>query len=127
MNKLFERRKERRFSVKGGAMVNLHNPSIFRFGRSKRTELGPVVNISMGGLASLYVNKKNKPITANILSITMPKENIKINDISFSIVSDYKTISLPESETIRKCSIKFDNLTDNQINSLRDFIKNHTQ
>jgi esterase/lipase len=127
MNRIIERRKQRRFSVKGGAIVNLHNPSFFRFGRPKRTELGPVVNISMGGLASLYVNKKNKPITANILSITMPKENIKIDDISFSIVSDYKTISLPESETIRKCSIKFDNLTDDQINSLKDFIKNHTQ
>jgi esterase/lipase len=127
MNNLFERRKERRFNVKGGALVNLQNPSIFRFGRSKQTELGPVVNISMGGLASLYVNKKNKPITANMLSITMPKENIKIDDISFSIVSDYKTISLPENETIRKCSIKFDNLSDNQINSLKDFIKNHTQ
>ena len=127
MDRVLERRRQRRYSVNGGAMVNLHNPSIFRFGRSKQVELGPVANISMGGLASLYVIKKNKPITANILSITMPKENITIENISFSIVSDYKTISLPESETIRKCSIKFNNLTDNQINSLKDLIRNHTQ
>jgi hypothetical protein len=124
MTTILERRKQRRFKVKkGGAFVDLHKSHFFRLGKSKIVELGPVVNISVGGLSALYVNRKVRPAKSNLLSIRTSKDNVKIDDFLFQIVSDHETIILPGAGPVRKCGIKFDKLSENQISSLENFIQ----
>jgi hypothetical protein len=78
MTSILERRKQRRFRVKkGGAFVDLHKPHFFRLGKSKIAELGPVVNISVGGLAALYVDRKVRPAKFNLLSIRTSKYTLR--------------------------------------------------
>ncbi len=45
------RRKWKRYKIKGGAIVLLHKPRLIDIGKPKMIELGPVIDISMGGLA----------------------------------------------------------------------------
>jgi len=128
MNTIFERRKHRRHHVKkGGALVDINKLHLLSFGRSKIVELGPIVDISMGGLGVLYVGKKLRPTNSNLLSIRMPKDNIKVGKLSFQVVSDHATIFLPGSGAVRKCGIKFDKLTENQNLSLKNLIQNHSK
>jgi hypothetical protein len=128
MDTILERRKHRRHHLKqDGALVDLHKHHLLRFGKYKTFELGPLVDISMGGIGVLYVGKQLRPANSNLLSIRMSKDNSTIDKLSFQVVSDCATIFLPGSAAVRKCGIKFDKLTNHQNLSLQNFIQNHTK
>ena len=55
-----QRRQWKRYKLKGGAIVLLHKPRFMEIGKPKLVELGPVIDISRGGLAVQYVESEKR-------------------------------------------------------------------
>jgi len=111
-----ERRQSTRFRPKDGTMaVNRH-------------ALGPVINISMGGLSFRYMGANTAKSIKNKLGIFLGSENILIDKLPTKVVAD-KLISQGSSflkTPTRECSLQFLELTPVQREKLTDFISNKT-
>jgi hypothetical protein len=115
-----ERRKHKRFKVAGNAYAMV-TPLAHR-----RSE---ILDISRGGLALSYVPQKDEPKIAIEVD---PYLHIFLEDISFCLlripiqtVSDVevKTEHIPSS--VRRRSVKFGAMTQNQVGELEYFLQNH--
>jgi hypothetical protein len=62
----------------------------------------------------------------NKLSISKTPDEIKIDKVPFKAVSDFSESRLPNAKFLRRCGIKFGELTPNQKNQLYYFIQEHT-
>lgn len=112
-----ERRQFERFRPKDGTMaVNSH-------------ALGPVIDISMGGLSFRYiVEDASKPIS-DTLGIFLSSDNILLDKLSTKLIADEfvsQSTSFLKTST-RKRSIQFLNLTETQRKNLENFINEKTQ
>ena len=111
-----ERRQFTRFRPKDGTMAVNHHA------------LGPVINISLGGLSFRYMGEDNSKTVSDLLGIFLGSENILIEKLPTKVVTD-KLISQGSTflkTPTRQRSIKFTNLTKMQRDKLTDFISNKT-
>ena len=114
-----ERRKFKRFRPKHGTMaVNTH-------------ALGPVVNISMGGLCFRYIdNSLSQPLSDSI-DMFLSSDDIFIDNIKVRIVSDKLSSEKPSLSfskiILRECAIQFLNLTVAQKKEFKKFILTKTE
>jgi hypothetical protein len=117
------RRKWKRFETVSGAVVILNKPQLKGLLGIKRVELGPIVNISMGGLAVQYVENKHRSAEYSELSIYFPSEGIVLDRVPFETISDFEITQMPDDKVIRKRCVKFGTLTTYQAFQLEEFIK----
>jgi hypothetical protein len=126
INSETKKRKWDRFKIKGGAIVMLQKPRMINLGKPKLIELGPIVDISWGGIAIQYIDSKDRQIDASEISISIPPDGIKLENIPFETVSDVEVAELPDSKKIRRRSIKFGNMDQTQKVKLVNFLQNFT-
>jgi len=126
MSTVAERRKQVRYSVREGAVVDLQHPRWFNFGRPKSVKLGSIINICDGGLSVLYPGNNLRSTTADKLSISMPDADIRIKDIPYKTISDFEVWKPARSEPARKCGVKFGKLNAEQKLLLNAFIQECT-
>ncbi len=111
-----ERRRFKRFRPKDGTMaVNRH-------------ALGPVINISMGGLSFRYMGEDSTKQVSDILGIFLGLDDVLIERIVTKVISD-KLISHGSSfmkTSTRQRSIQFTKLTHSQRENLEEFIGSKT-
>ena len=120
------RRKWKRFRMTSGATVLLHKPSLIGFGKPSYIELGPVIDISMGGLATKYFNSKKRQTDCLELSLSVANDGIKAEGLPFEIVADFKFADLPDGREVRKRCVEFGKLDSYKLFQLETFIKNYT-
>ena len=120
------RRKFKRFRIKGSAIVLLHRPRLISIGKPKLVELGPVVDISIGGMAVQYIEHKNRSLEGELLSIRVAGNGIKLESLPFRIVLNRVLASMPDGRKIHKCCFEFHQLSAYQRFQLESFIKSHT-
>ncbi len=112
-----ERRKFKRYRPKGGTIaINDH-------------ALGPVINISMGGLSFRYLEGCSTKSSSNSLGIFLGSDDILIDHITSKVISDQliPQESLFLKTSTRQRSIQFLNLNERQRQNLEDFINEKTQ
>lgn len=111
-----ERRHFQRFRPKDGTMaVSQH-------------VLGPILNISMGGLSFQYIETIPDQEIPDTLGVFLGSDDILIEKIATRLISDtirQTTPSFLKSST-RQRSLQFINLTDKQRTLLQDFIGHKT-
>lgn len=111
-----ERRQFKRFRPKDGTMaVSDH-------------ALGPVTNISMGGLSFQYMAMASVTPILDILGIFLGSDDLLIDKIPTKVITD-KMISQGSvflKTSTRQCSIQFTNLSNSQRSNLEDFISTKT-
>ncbi|MFC1488903.1 hypothetical protein ACFL6B_03545 [Thermodesulfobacteriota bacterium] len=120
------RRKWKRFRMKSGAIVMLHKPSLIGFGKVSYIELGPVIDISMGGLAVKYINSKKRQIDCFELSLSVANDGVRVEGMPFEVVADFKVVELPDGIEVRKRCVQFGKLDPYKSFQLETFIKNNT-
>jgi c-di-GMP-binding flagellar brake protein YcgR len=108
-----DRRRFTRFTPKNGTVaVNDHT-------------LGPIVNISMGGLAFQCMDDDNSASRSNHFGIFLGSDDILIDGIQSQIVSSSR-LKTPKNAfmqtKIRQLSIQFLNLSSMQQKKLKNFI-----
>jgi len=122
MNKtreLVEQRKHRRFKIKGDASFALD---------SDGSERGKIIDISMGGLSFCYVGPRCFTSHALESGKIFDDDRIFLTGIPFDCVSDCEIATgRPENSVmVRRCSLKFNQLTAAQFDQLENFIWNRT-
>lgn len=118
-NKLAERRKSKRFQVEHGA---------FAVVRPEFTKLGQIIDISHEGLAFQYAvtaTQKNEP---SELDIFLTGDGFYLEHMPFETVSDRRATRKSSKGflPLRRCSVRFKEVTGTQIALLEYFIQNHT-
>jgi len=125
-NSITRRRKWKRFKVKGGAIVLLHKARLLDVGKPKLIELGPVIDISMGGLAVQFVESKTRLQALETISISIPSIGVALPDLQCNVILEKVLTTLPNGKKIYNRCVEFINLTKVQNLQLESFIRKHT-
>jgi hypothetical protein len=111
-----ERRKHRRFKVKGAFIVL----------RPYDAKLGTIVDISMDGLTCDYFCAEDPSKESTTLDI-FTDGDFRLFGVPCRTISDFETLKTPlPSMRKRRCGVQFGELTQSQMSQLEDFIQNYT-
>jgi hypothetical protein len=110
-----DRRKQKRFSVHRDAFVAV-GPHF--------DKVGPIIDVSMGGLAFHYlaIGKQKDGLSADIF---LTNRDFFVGYVPFDIIGDFEVPNTQPSgiATIRRCNLRFRDLTQSHISKLRYFIE----
>jgi len=109
-----ELRKQNRFKLREGIIVAFQKPRLFKLGRPRIVKTASIFDINRRGLAFQYISHKMWPADFNKLSILQTTDEIEIDNVLYEVVSDFKASNFTKSKPIRKCGVKFGELTLNQ-------------
>ena len=118
--------KWKRYKLKGGAIVLIPKPRLLDIGKPKLIELGPVIDISMGGLAVQYIESKQRKLDTETISISIPSLGFALEDLQCRVVLEKVVASLPNGKQIYNRCVEFVKLTSVQNLQLESFIRKHT-
>lgn len=116
-----ERRKHKRYKAVEGAYAAIS---------PKSNKLGQIIDISMGGLCFKYIDTEDEseePEKRNEESIFLSSMGYYVGDLPFQTIADYEITDTPSfsSMKVRKCHIKFTDLTFKQLFDLDYYLKNN--
>jgi len=109
-----ELRKQNRFKLREGIIVAFQKPRLFKLGRPRIVKTASIFDINRRGLAFQYISHKMWPADFDKLSILQTTDEIEIDNVLYEVVSDFKASNFTKSKPIRKCGVKFGELTLNQ-------------
>lgn len=114
-NKVFEFRREQRLRLKSGA---------FAISDATIPEVGQILDISMGGLAFLYMDQGARSRGIFSLELLLDDNCLHLEDVQARIVSDFEMSSEGPSSFIkmRRCGVQFIDLSRSQWKLLESFI-----
>jgi len=104
----------------------LHKPRLLDIGKPKLIELGPVIDISMGGLATQYVESKSRQQESETISISIPSVGVILADLQCKVIIEKIITCLPNGKQIYNRCVEFVDLTSVQNLQLESFIRKHT-
>lgn len=115
-----EKRKFKRFKVKDLSFALLKS--------SFYEELGEIIDISKGGLAFQYLVGENQIKESVELDIILAGNGLHIKKLPCKTISAFEIINKIDFSSLKmkRHSIKFGELDNNQISELDYFIKQHT-
>jgi Tfp pilus assembly protein PilZ len=106
-----ERRREKRFQPKVSLFALLDIPF---------SEMGEIIDISMGGLSFRYISDKALPKGSLSLDLLCVDDGFHLHRLPVKTVAQ----SLLAGQ-VRRGRVKFDRLTDRQVSQVRHFIQTH--
>ena len=109
-----ELRKQNRFKLREGIVVAFQKPRLLKLGRPRIVKTASIIDINRRGLAFQYMSHKMWPADFDKLSILRTTDEIEIDNVPYEVVSDFKASNFTKSKPIRKCGVKFGELTLNQ-------------
>jgi hypothetical protein len=129
-----ERRRIERFKVKEGTFAEFHRPGLFKFPKFRLFESMPIIDISLNGLAFQYTGRTTWSPNLNELSISRIAGDVKIEKVPCKAVSDFSVSTVANSiflrrcgaNILRRCGVKFGELSPAQKSQLDQLIQNHT-
>ena len=121
-----ELRKQNRFKIREDINVAFQKPRLFNLGRPRIVKTASIIDINRRGLAFQYISHKMWPADFNKLSILQTTDEIEIDNLPYEVVSDFKAPNFTKSKPIRKCGVKFGELTLNKSILLNNLLLNYT-
>ncbi len=121
-----ELRKQNRFKIREGIVAAFQKPRLFNLGRPRIVKTASIIDINRSGLAFQYISHKMWPTDFNKLLISQTTDEIEIDNVPYEVVSDFKASSFTKSKPIRKCGVKFGELTLNQTILLNHLLMSYT-
>ena len=121
-----ELRRQNRFKIREGIIVAFQKPRPFTLGRPRIVKTALIIDINRRGLAFQYTNHKMSSTDFNKLTILQTTDEIEIDNVPYEVVSDFKAPNFTKSKPIRKCGVKFGELTLNQTILLNHLLLGYT-
>ena len=121
-----ELRKQNRFKLREGIIVAFQKPRLLNLGRPRIVKIASIIDINRRGLAFQYISHKMWPADFNKISILQTTDEIEIDNVPYEVVSDFKASNFTKSKPIRKCGVKFGELTLNQTILLNHLLLGYT-
>ena len=120
-----ERRKYERLEPSQG--------SVFVVFRPEFNKVGPINDISRGGLGFTYLSLSDKGVpvaeTSYLIDIIASNDSFYLSNIPCSLIYDAGNddqLTFMHNLANRRCGLKFDQLTKEQEKQINFFLKNHT-
>ncbi|MCF8067681.1 MAG: PilZ domain-containing protein [Desulfobacterales bacterium] len=115
-----ERRQYERLQAKEGAFAVERKPSNI---------LGQVIDISEGGLSFLYIDNGLAPEKTSKIGIYFSGEKFYFDEVNVENISDSPMLNKSPFTPfcLRRRSVKFGAISDDQALGLEKFISNHTR
>lgn len=120
------KRNEKRYAVKKGASVLFKKSFAFGLFNNRTVYSGSIIDISLTGIRAEYTTTTVWSGDFNKMSIVTTDNHISINNIPCKIISDRKVRPLQNDTFLRRCGIKFGNLSNYHKLQLSYFIKKYT-
>ena len=116
---IVDQRKHMRFRVQEGAFAVLMNHV---------TRVGPIEDISRGGLAFTYISEDKLPQGSFMMDLLFGGEGFYLKDIPSKVITDFEATDQPSFSFIplRRCSVQFGEMNPLQISQLESFTRNYT-
>ena len=116
---IVDHRKHMRFRVQEGAFAVLMNHV---------TRVGPIKDISRGGLAFTYISEDKLPQDSFTMDLLCGGEGFYLKDIPSKVITDFEVSDQPSFSSIplRRCSVQFEEMNPLQISQLESFTRNYT-
>ena len=113
-----EKRQFERYSVQEGAIALIGNPM---------TMMGSIIDVSRGGLSFQYLTNHNTPNSFTELGILISGKAFYLDKIKYETVSDTEMLDggVGDLFPLRRCGVKFEQLTGEQKDKLDQFINSH--
>ncbi len=121
-----ELRKQNRFKLREDIIVAFQKPRLFNLGRPRIVKTASIIDINRGGLAFQYTSHNMWPADFNKLSILQTTDEVEIDNLPYEVVSDFKSSNFTKNKPIRKCGVKFGELTLNQAILLNHLLMSYT-
>lgn len=115
-----------RYAVKTGAFVLFKKSFVFGLLKPRTLHSGAIINISLSGIRAQYTAVTIWSSDFDKMSIVTTDKKITIDNIPCKIISDSKVSRLPNGAFIRRCSIKYGDLSDYHKLQLSYFIQEYT-
>ena len=122
-----ERRKHKRFRADEGILAEFHKPRFFKIGKPRLVKSVPITDISFGGIGFQYTARDMWPINFDTLTISNVTDEIRINNVPFTIISDRPISRFENSKSMRKCVVRFNELASDKISDLDALIQKHNE
>ncbi len=117
-----ERRRYRRFPVQAGIYVAVKKPRLLNWAKPHFIKLGPLIDISMGGLAIHYIENHERTQAHATLCLVTAEGEVPFEDLSVRMVFDRKVAELPDQKWIHKRALEFGALSGQHASHMEDFI-----
>lgn len=119
-SRFIERRKQDRFEVREGAFVSV---------KGEHYIIGPIHDISRGGVGFMYVGKEDKVQGSPEVDIFFSGGGLYLQNVKAEIISNFRIDKkVPNSSpAIRQCGMRFSALTVEQADRLDDFIREYLE
>lgn len=114
-----DRRTHTRYPVKNGVVA---------FMEASVNKLGHVEEISKGGLSFRYMQIGNEIYLSDTINLFFPRHDFNLNHIPIKLVTDIEEFNQSQFRTVtmRRCGVRFLDLSDDQTQKLDYFIRNYT-
>ena len=120
------RRKKARYAVKKGASVLFKKSSVIGLFKPRTVKSGSIINISLSGIRAQYTAATVWSKDFDKMSIVTIDKKFTIDNIPCRIISDSNISRLPNGTFVRRCSIKYGNLSDYHKLQLSYFMQEYT-
>ena len=120
------RRKKARYAVKKGASVLFKKSSVIGLFKPRIVKSGTIINISLSGIRAQYTAATVWSKDFDKMSIVTTDKKFTIDNIPCKIISDSNISRLPNGTFVRRCSIKYGNLSDYHKLQLSYFMQEYT-
>ena len=121
-----ELRKQNRFNIREGIIVAFQKPRLLNLGKPRIVKTASIIDINKRGLSFQYISHKMWPTDFNKLLILQTTDEIEIDNVPYVVVSDFKASNFTKSKPIRKCGVKFGELTINQTMLLNNLLLSYS-
>ena len=122
-----EKRKKHRSKLKTGVFVLFKKPRLLKLLQPKKVYFVEIIDLSITGLQAQYSAPVMLKYEHSMLSITLNDETVKIDDLPFKVVADNKVTNLPNNTQLRKCNLKFEDISDYHRKQLNHIIQAYSE
>ena len=119
------RRKKGRRTVKSGAFVVFKKSFLFGLFKSRVVHSAEIIDISINGIKAQYTATTTWSRNFDKMSIITIDKKIKIDNIPCKVISDSVVAHLENDTFVRRCGLRYGNLTDSHKSQLSNFIQEY--
>jgi len=120
-----KRREKGRRTVKPGAFVVFKKSYIWGLFKSRVVYSAEIINISISGIKAQYTATTTWTKNFDKMSIVTIDRKIIIDNIPCTLISDSMVAQLENGTFVRRCGIKYGNLSDYHKLQLSNFIQEY--
>lgn len=118
-----ERRTHHRIDVCAGAFAAVKKRGLFHLWEPRLMKLGPIIDLSLGGLAIHYMENANRVKPFPNISVIITGSGVTLKNIAIRTVSDRIVAQWPHNNTIRRRAFQFCGLSESQSTRLKTLIE----